>query len=195
MEKYDILFKEKIVVKADKLLELGYTYKDIQNLESLEAIKRIKNGYYVKGGKKEPDQVKLVLDLFPDGVFTMETAMFFHGYITRLPYYWSIAISKNTSKSRFKLEYPLVHPFYTEPSELEYGVMSRRINGRMLYLYDKDRLICEVLKYEDKMERDDFKTAISSYVNDKRKNTQNLLEYAQRRRVSKKVHMVIGPWL
>lgn len=186
--------KKKLPLKAEEIMDAGYSYKEILAMEKAGEISRFKSGYYVCPDIEIAEE-ELMVSLFSDGVFTMETALYYHGYLTERPYYWSVAISKNVSKSRFKIDYPIVHPFYTEAKVLEDGVESKKLDCGKIKLYTKDRIICEVLKYEDKMERDDFKLAILSYISDKDKNIAKFLDYAEKRRVMKKARAVIGPWL
>lgn len=60
----------------------------------------------------------LVAALFPDAMLCMESALYAYGYIKEKPYGWTLAVDKNTSKSRFKMDYPRIIPFYTEPTAL-----------------------------------------------------------------------------
>ncbi len=121
--------------------------------------------------------------------------MYAYGYIKRKPYGYQIAVDKNTSKSRFKLEFPQVTPFYAEPETLQSGVDRIDFGNAKMQIFDKDRLICECLKYEDKMERAVFQEGVLSYIKDEKKNIANLMKYARERRVVKKVQSMIGVWL
>lgn len=186
--------KKKAPLKAEEILEAGYSYKEILAMEKAGEIKRLKSGYYTCPEIALSEE-EMISGLFPDGVFTMETALFYHGYLIERPFHWSVAISKNTSKSRFKLDYPVVHPYYCEPFVLEEGVEEKEVGNTKIHLYNKDRLICEVLKYEEKMDKEDFRQAVFTYINDKDKDTARFLEYAKDRRVIKKARSVIGIWL
>ena len=111
------------------------------------------------------------------------------------PAHWSVAISKNTSKSRFHLDYPIVIPFYTEPEVLEKGANQITLGDCTMGIYSKERTICDILKYQEKMERKDFKEAVLSYIQDDDKNVADLMTFAKERKVLKKVQMMIGVWL
>ena len=104
-------------------------------------------------------------------------------------------MDKNTSKSRFRMDYPKVIPYYTEPEALEIGASSIEAGEITFRIYDKERVICDCLKYEAKMERDDFKSAIQAYIADEDKDISLLMEYAKERKVVKKVQSMIGVWL
>lgn len=182
------------IVKKEQLSDLGIDYRRILDFVDRKEIIRIKNGYYTYGVDRFSEE-ELVAKLFPDGLLCMESALYAYGYISRKPYGFTIAVDKNTSKSRFKLDYPKVIPYYTEPESLKIGATSINYAGCQFQIYDKERLICDCLKYESKMDRMDFKEAIQSYIKDEDKDISALMEYARDRKVVKKVQSLIGVWL
>lgn len=126
----------------------------------------------------------------------MESALYVYGYISHKPYGWHLAVDKNTSKSRFKMDYPKVIPYYTEPDgALEMGTTTCEFAGITFQIYDRERVICDCLKYESKLEREIFQQAIQSYIKDESKDISMLMEYARARKVVKKVQSLIGVWL
>ncbi|MBO5097314.1 MAG: type IV toxin-antitoxin system AbiEi family antitoxin domain-containing protein [Agathobacter sp.] len=182
------------IVKKEQLSDLGIDYRRILDFVDRKEIIRIKNGYYTYGVDRFSEE-ELVAKLFPDGLLCMESALYAYGYISRKPYGFTIAVDKNTSKSRFKLDYPKVIPYYTEPESLKIGATSINYAGCQFQIYDKERVICDCLKYESKMDRMDFKEAIQSYIKDEDKDISALMEYARDRKVVKKVQSLIGVWL
>ena len=182
------------IVKKDQLAELGIDYRRVLDFVESKDVIRIKNGYYTYGIERFSEE-ELVAKLFPDGVLCMESALFAYGYISRKPYGFHIAVDKNTSKSRFKMDYPKVIPYYTEPEVLTIGISKITYEGSEFQIYDKDRLICDCLKYEAKMNREDFKEALQSYIKDEDKDISALMEYARERKVVKRVQSLIGVWL
>lgn len=182
------------IAKKEQLAALGIDYRRILDFVENQDVIRIKNGYYTYGIERFSEEA-LVSKLFPDGLLCMESALYAYGYISRKPFGFHIAIDKNTSKSRFKLDYPKVIPYYTEPEVLEIGATTITYEDCEFKIYDKDRLICDCLKYESKMNREDFKEAIQSYIKDEDKDISALMEYARERKVVKRVQSLIGVWL
>ena len=173
--------------------ELEIDYRRLPTFVKEGRLRKIKSGYYTDD--KTVSEERLVAALFPDGVLTMESALFEYGYLKERPKVWRIAIDKNTSKGRFNLEYPWVMPFYTEETTLKDGIEEIELAGNKMHIYTKERLICDVLKYQDKMDRKDFRRAIFSFVDDESKDMGLLMEYAEKRKVRRKVHDMIGIWL
>lgn len=182
------------IAKKEQLAALGIDYRRILDFVENQDVIRIKNGYYTYGIERFSEEA-LVSKLFPDGLLCMESALYAYGYISSKPFGFHIAIDKNTSKSRFKMDYPKVIPYYTEPEVLTIGATTINYEGCQFQIYDKDRLICDCLKYESKMNREDFKEAIQSYIKDEDKDISALMEYARERKVVKRVQSLIGVWL
>lgn len=193
-EVYKCIDENDGIAKKEQLVDMGIDYRRILDLVESGEIIRIKNGYYTYGIERFSEET-LVSKLFPDGVLCMESALYAYGYISTKPYGFHVAVDKNTSKSRFKLEYPKVIPYYTEPEVLKIGVKEITYENCPFQIYDKDRLICDCLKYENKMERKDFKEAVQSYIKDEEKDISALMDYARERKVLKRVQSLIGVWL
>lgn len=188
------LEENKGIVKKEQLTKLGIDYRRITTLVENGKLVRIKNGYYTDRLDRFSEE-ELVCALFPDGLLCMESALYVYGYLKEKPFGWTIAIDKNTSKSRFKMDYPKITPYYTEPEALLIGASKIDFNGVEFGIYDKERVICDCLKYESKMDRDDFKSAVQGYIKDEDKDISLLMEYARERKVVKKVQGLIGVWL
>ena len=182
------------VVKTSQLNALGMDYRRIQTFVDEGVLERVKNGYYSMNYhmKREED---LMITMFSDCVLTMESALYCHHYLKNRPFKWTIAVDKNTSKSRFKTDYPLVQPYYTEPEVLKMGTVKMAFGSGEMSVYCKERLICDILKYENRMERDDLQQALRAFIADKDRDIAKLLEYAKERKVLSKVRNQVGVWL
>lgn len=182
------------IIKTSQITELGVDYRRILSWVKDGTLERVKSGYY-SFGFKERSEEDLILGLFPDGVLCLDSALYYHHYIDQKPYQWHIAIDKNTSKSRFKMDYPVIQPYYTEPEVLKLGVTEIPFAGGAMKIYNKQRMICDCLKFEEKLDRDIFKRALLSYIADNSKDIAELLTIARERKVLQKVQSTLGVWL
>lgn len=182
------------ILKKEQMSKLGIDYRYVLDFVETGKLVRIKNGYYTDRMDRFTEE-ELIAKMFPDARLCMESALYVYGYLKERPYGWRLAIDKNTSKSRFKMDYPKVIPYYTEPEVLEIGSTTVQVGDNVFQIYDKERVICDCLKYEGKMEREHFKAAIQSYIKDDDKDISTLMEYARQRKVVKKVQNLIGVWL
>lgn len=170
-------------------------YRTLQRLIDQEVVEKVRYGYYQWINPEDFSEVGTVIRLFPDAVFCMETALRYYEYSDRTPAEWHLAVSKDSGKSRFKIDYPFVKPHYMEPSWLEVGLTSGTMDGHKIRIYDKDRVICDCLRYRNKMDKEIFNKAVQRYIADPEKNIPHLLEYAEVLRVKKIVKELIGVWL
>ena len=182
------------IAKTAALLEGGVSYKSILAMVEKGDLIRVKSGYYSMPDTQFSEE-ELITAQYPDGVLTMETALFYHGYIEERPALWSIAVSKNISKSRFKVDYPKIRPYFTEDNTLSMGVETIEVAGTPISIYTVDRLICDILKYREKVDVDIYRRAIEKYIADEKKDTEHLMEYAASRRVVAKVQNILGTWM
>lgn len=183
------------IVKAAEFAALGLDHRRVQQFVDDGLLRRIRNGHYclVNDGA---DEDTIIYRMFgEDGILTMESALYVYGYIKTKPYEYQIAVDRNTSKSRFKLDYPFVHPYYTDAKALTLGVEEVDFGGGRMKIYDKERLVCEVLKYEEHMDRETVKQGLKSYIIEENQDKLKLLRYAKERRVYDKVMNRIGVWL
>ena len=168
--------------KRQKLIQNGY-------------IEKVRTGYYQWIDPEDFSEVGTVKRLFPDAIFCMDTALLHYGYNDRTPMEWHLAVSKDSGKSRFNIDYPHVKAYYLEPTLLEMGLTAGEKDGHIIRIYDRDRVICDCLRYRNKMDREIFNKAIRAYVTDPQKNIPQLLNYAERLRVKKVAVDLIGVWL
>lgn len=182
------------IVKTSQITELGVDYRRILAWVKDGTLERVKSGYY-SFGFRERSEEDLILGLFPDGILCLDSALYYHHYIDQKPYQWHIAIDKNTSKSRFKMDYPVIQPYYTEPEVLKLGVTEIPFAGGTMKIYNKQRMICDCLKFEEKLDRDVYKRALLSYIADNSKDIAELLTIARERKVLQKVQGTLGVWL
>lgn len=183
-----------IMTTAELQAEKLY-YADIQLMLKEGLIEKIKRGYYHWVEDTIGSEVLIINRLFPDAILCMETALFYYGYSDRNPAQWNLALNKNVSKERTRMDYPFIKVYRMEPSLLPLGETTGEIDFTKVQIYDRDRTICDVLRNMNKMDREIFNKAIQGYVNDTKKNIPNLMRYAKELRVQKRVRELIGVWL
>jgi len=184
------------LLKRSELQELNLYQKDINELVERGYLVKVRQGWYQVITKDvEQSEASLIAAMFPDGVICMNTALFYYQYSDRSPLDWDIAIDRDTSKSRFKLDYPYVKPYYMEKKHLEYGVIEAIFDEAVMKIFDRDRLICECIRNENKMDKETYNKAIQAYIKDTNKSISNLIKYAKKRNILNKVKDRIGVWL
>lgn len=198
---YDVQYYKSIfdkyggMMRTTQLAEEKIFYPQREKLIAEGHVEKIRRGYYQWIDNEDFSEIKTVIRLFPDAIFCMDTALRYYGYSDRTPSDWHLAVSKDSGKSRFKINYPFVKPYYMEPAVLEIGLTSGTMDGHTVRIYDKDRLICDCLRYRNKMDKEIFNKAIRTYIDDPEKRIDKLMDYAEGLRVKKIATDLIGLWL
>ena len=183
------------MMRTQQLEKEKIFYKTRQMLIEQGCIEKVRTGYYQWVDHDDFSEVGTVIKLFPDAILCMDTALRYYGYSDRTPIEWHLAVSKDSGKSRFKVDSLKVKPYYVEPTILELGLTRGNIDGHEVHIYDKDRVICDCLRYRNKMDKEIFNKAIQRYIADPGKNIAKLLEYAEPLRMVKVVNDLISIWL
>lgn len=196
---YNLLVKEfkkhDGVMKTSELNTFGLNSRDLRELLEEDKIVKIKKGVYQLANDIDTQDSVIIAKLFPSAIIYLQSALLYYGYTDRIPFTWQMAVDKNSSKSQYKINYPVVTPFYLNRKILKVGVSEYFIGNIRIKIYDRDRTICDVLRYEKKLDKEIFNKAIQAYIKDDEKNISKLLEYAKVLRVMNKVKIYVGVWL
>lgn len=182
------------VLKTSELNALGLSSRQIKRLIEDNIIVRIKHGFYELTNYVPREEV-IISRLFPEAVIFLESAMIEYGFTDRIPSAWQIAVNKDSNKKQHGIDYPFIEPYYLEPKFIEIGINIVEIDRVKVRIYDRDRTICDTLRYEKKLEEEVFTNAIKNYIKDPKKNVRNLYEYANIFNIKNKVQTYIGVWL
>ncbi len=182
------------ILKTSELSDLGLSSRQIKKLLDEEIIIKIKCGYYELSGTIPLDEI-VIARLFPNAVIFLESALMYYEYTDRIPAAWQIAVNKNSEKSQYKMDNFLVEPYYLEPKFIDVGVDTIQLQGISIKIYERDRTMCDVLRYEKKIEKEVFSKAIQHYIKDPKKNIRKLYEYAEIFNIKNKVQTYVGVWL
>ena len=183
------------MMRTSELSHEKIYYADINYLINAGLIEKLRTGYYQWIDPDNQSEAATVIRLFPDGILCMDTALRHYGYSDRTPVQWHIAVSKYSNRTRFKIDYPFIKPYYVAPEILEIGLCEQEIDGNKVKMYDKERVLCDCLRYRNKMDKEIFNKAIQAYVSDTSKSIPKLMEYSVPLRCQKLVKDLIGVWL
>lgn len=182
------------IMRTAELKAIGLNSRQILRLIEGNIVTKIKTGVYEFVSIPAPDEV-IISKLFPTAIIYLESALLHYGYTDRIPAAWQIAVDKNISKPQFKISYPPVIPYYLDNKYIDIGIDEYEVNKIKIRIYDKERTICDVLRYANKLDQEVFNNAIKRYIRDKDRNIKRLVEYAKKLRVTQKVKIYIGMWL
>jgi len=183
------------IVHTSDITSQGIHNVWLSKLMDQGVISKIRRGVYewIESGTKE--DAEIIKTLLPDAVICMNSALFIYGYTDRTPDTWHLAFNRDINKKRLKINYPPIRPYFMEPHLLAIGITHENINGTVLQIYDRERTICDVLRYAGKLDQEILNKAIQNYLKDEKKNIRNLIKYTKSLRVYSKVQQWLGVWL
>ncbi|TCL60042.1 hypothetical protein EDD76_103234 [Kineothrix alysoides] len=183
------------IMKSKEIIENKIYNRFLKKLIDEGYVEKIKFGFYQWQDERAYSEATVITRLFPDAVICMESALQYYGYTDRTPSAWCLAVDKHSTKSRFNIDYPSVKPHYIPEEQMTLGVEVVKIEDTELKIFNRERVICDCLRQENKMDVEVFNKAIQAYIKDPKKNVPRLMEYAKILRTENKVRKMIGVWL
>lgn len=100
-------------------------------------------------------------------IYSYATALFFHGLSDRAPRTIDITLPQGYNASRLKKANPNLRIHYVKPDILELGVLDIKTpQGATVKAYNKERCICDLIKYHRSIDKQIFTQAIKTYFSD-----------------------------
>lgn len=174
-------------IQTSQVVEAGISKTYFKEVIEKEGLEKVANGIYV-----HPDT--LVDSLYVDSliskniIYSHETALYLHGLMEKEPNTIEITVPRNYNANNFRKK---GYKIFTVSDELlKLGESNVKTNfGNEVKTYDIDRTICDIIKMKEKMDIQIFQTAIKEYMKNNTKNLNNLMIYAKKMNIEKKVRM------
>ncbi len=142
----------------------------------------IRRGVYAKMEQLADAMINLDV-VVPDGILCLFSAWNIHGLTTSLPQAYHVTI-KRGRKIRLP-EYPLIELHYITEALWELGVEEQVVSGYEIKVYNKERSVCDAVKYKNKVGIDVCSEVVNSYLALFNRNLTLLMDYASKLRVTK----------
>lgn len=179
------------ILSTRELHALSLSSRQIARLVSDGIIEKIKHGYYGIPGMVADDRI-YIARLFPDAVLFLESALLRYGYTDRISESPHIAVDKDSNKAKYQIVHPPIKPFFIESKYISLGSITIEVQNISIRIYDRDRTICDILRYEKKLEAEVFRKALDRYIADPSKHIGNLFSYAEELNIVNKVQTYTG---
>ena len=151
-----------------------YNYKEIKekyknNYQIEKAIKeqkiyKIEKNIY--SDKKNINYLEFISKKYPNAIFTMDSAFYFYNLTDVIPTKIDLAIERNSSRIKDNK----INQILTIKKLFDIGKTQFEVEGVTINIYDKERMLIELIRNKKKMAFDYYKEIIKNY----RKNINNL---------------------
>lgn len=182
MNKNDIL--QQLIEKNNGYLLSAMVNKNhiskaaLSNYVKERGLERIARGIYITDDVW-PDELFIMQVRNKAVIFSGETALYLHGLIDRE--YSEICVSVPTGYNATHLKTESVRVKYASKNSYGLGVCTvPSMSGNMVKVYDRERCICDLISDRNKIEVQNFQTAMREYMLGKDKKVSRLIEYAEK---------------
>ncbi|MGB4985004.1 MAG: type IV toxin-antitoxin system AbiEi family antitoxin domain-containing protein [Erysipelotrichaceae bacterium] len=182
-----VLIKMNGVAKTSDFIANGISAQEVTKLCNKGLLERIRHGYYQLSSSTNTSEEYLLKTLVPQGIVSLESALFHYGYSDFSPRKWFITVPRSISRAKLKVDGLPIKTIYVKNTLYDLGKTESIFNGVNLPIYDRERTICDCFKHRAKLDNEIFNKALNAYVRDNKKNLSNLSKYAKELRVYKKV--------
>ena len=169
----DLIKEYKSDYNIKKLIEMGKIFK-------------IEKGIY--SNQKNVNYLEILTKKYPDAIFTMDSAFYYYGLTDVIPQKEYLALRRDKTK----ISDERVKVIYYQDKFFEIGKTVLKINSVNIKIYDKERMLIELIRRRNKMGFDYYKEIIRNYREIKDSlNTKKIAEYISKFKIGDYLYDVI----
>ena len=171
-------------ITAEQVTQAGLHRSVLQELVKSGELYRFGRGLYVRSGIWE-DELYLLQRKYGRGIYSMETALYLHGYSDRAPAQYTMTFPKGYNTPSLKQENVTIK--WVQQLNYPLGIIEIPSPcGNPIRVYDLERTLCDLLRGSGG-DIQIINPAMKRYVVSKDRDIHKLLQYAQQLRVQPKV--------
>lgn len=141
----------------NELLKSGLTRYEIEKKVRLKELYKITNGIY--SDEAEPHELEVIIKKFSNIALTLNSAFFYHNLTDKIPEFYYIA----TDRDENKINHEEVKQIFTKKEYLNIGVTTISVDNINAPIYDKERMLIELVRYKTKLSYELYKEVINNY--------------------------------
>lgn len=145
-----------ILTYTECIDKFGNDYQ-LEKAVAEERVYRVESGLY--STKRYFAELEIIVKKYPNAILTGEYAFYCHDLTDVIPEKYNIA----TKAKAAKLSDPRILQIYVRDDLLMLGVTEKDINGVTAKIYDKERMLIELLRNKNSMPYDLYKEIIGNY--------------------------------
>lgn len=154
-------------------------YKLLSSVRDGETV-RIKRGVYANI-EQLADTMIDVDAIVPGGVLCLFSAWNVHELTTSLPQAYHIAVKRGRKIALPK--YPKIELHHITDTMFDIGIGEQVVNGYRIHCYNKERCVCDAVKFRNKIGMDVCSEVVNTYLSCPDRNLSQLMDYADKLRV------------
>lgn len=150
---------------------------------------RVKRGVYATTEQLADSMIDLEA-IVPSGILCLFSAWNVHGLTTSLPQAYHVAVKRGRKISL--PVFPKVELHHITDTMIGIGVEELDISGYHIQIYNKERCVCDAVKYRNKVGMDVCVEVLNNYLSRQDRNLSLLFDYADKLRVRRILEQYIA---
>lgn len=163
-------------------------YKLLDSVRNGDTV-RIKRGVYATA-EQLADTMIDVEAIVPGGVLCLFSAWNIHGLSTSLPQAYHVAVKRGRKVTL--PTFPKVELHHITDTMFEIGIEEQIASGYRIHIYNKERCVCDAVKYRNKVGMDVCSEVVNSYISRPDRNLTLLMDYAEKLKVRRILEQYIA---
>lgn len=138
-------------------IEKYKTNYEIRKLLANGSLIRVRRGVYSDNNHEA--ELAIISKAYPNAVFTLNSAFYYHGLTDTIPRTYCLLTDKNYTKIKDKR----ITQFFDNNDSLEIGVEAKVHNGTEIRVFNRERMMVELVRNKSKFSFDYYKEIIANY--------------------------------
>lgn len=172
-------------VYTSDLRQAGIHHAYLEPLLKEGIIIKVKHGLYKLTNWEIEDELEEVVRIVPNGVVCLLSAWSYYELSNYVPPEYHVAIEK--SQKVVLPDYPPIQLYFWTQKYWKLGITSVKIGNTEVKIYDKEKCVCDAIRYRNKLGKEVEKEVLENYLRFPGRNIDLLFSYAKELRVKTKL--------
>ena len=146
--------------------------------------------YHFTTAEQLADTMIDVEAIVPGGVLCLFSAWNVHGLTTSLPQAYHVAVKRGRKITL--PTFPKIELHHITDTMFDIGVEELVASGYHIHIYNKERCVCDAVKYRNKIGMDVCSEVVNNYISQPDRNLSLLMDYADKLRVKRILEQYIA---
>lgn len=176
-------------ITSKQITEMGLHRMYLNIMVSKGIIEKVNKGIYIDKNILEDDYYTFQLK-YPKTIYARFTALYFWGLTEIFPNVFNLSVDYNYHVSSIDKKHNIIK---CKKEYLNIGLTTFKTpQGHFINIYDRERCICDIIKYRKILDIEQVKKSVKLYIKDKNKNLANLSNYAREMHIYNEVMEFVG---
>ena len=108
---------------------------------------------------RNSSEIEIIMRKYPKAVYTGRSAFYYHSLTDEIPDHYYLA----TRRTDTRIKDPRIIQSFLKEDIFEPGIIEMKYNNSSIRLYDKERMLIELVRFKKKIPMDYYKEIIQNY--------------------------------